>query len=108
MLDCIQAIEHFTQGLSMEDLQKSRLHQDAIVRNLEVIGEAANQLPKSIHQLDAGIPWPQLISLRNRLIHEYHGVNWDILIPAIIEQLPELKTRLTHLSKKLPQGPLDT
>ena len=103
MLDCIVAIETYTLGMSAEQLMASPLHQDAVIRNLEVIGEAANQLPDFVHDMCPEIPWPRLISLRNRLIHEYHGVNWDLLLPAILEQLPILKTRLESLKSQVPQ-----
>lgn len=103
MLDALEAIESFTQGLSPHELMASRLHKDAIIRNLEVLGEAANQLPKPCQGLAPDIPWPRLISLRNRLIHEYHGVSWDILLPTILTQLGELKEQLTYLLACLPQ-----
>lgn len=81
MLESIDAIERYTQGMDEAAIMASSLHKDAIIRNLEVLGEAANQLTKDIQALAPGIPWVQIISLRNRLIHEYHGVNWKVIIP---------------------------
>ncbi len=101
MLDCIDTIQSFAEPLSMTDLLASRLHKDAIIRNLEVLGEAANQLPQEWQQQAPDIPWPSIISLRNRLIHEYHGVNWDVLIPTIVQDLPLLKHQLLQLKKML-------
>jgi uncharacterized protein with HEPN domain len=97
MLDCIAAIASFVEPVGEEAVLESRLHMDAIIRNLEVLGEAATQLPKLWQEKVEGIPWPQIISLRNRLIHEYHGVDWNILIPTILHDLPSLKEQLEVL-----------
>jgi uncharacterized protein with HEPN domain len=106
MLDCIGAILGFMTFIEIEAVLESRLHKDAIIRNLEVLGEAANRLPKSIQDTATDTPWPQIISLRNRLIHEYHGVDWDILIPTIVQDLPVLKNQLETLlllTKETPE-----
>ncbi len=97
MIDCVTTIEGFVLPIGAEAVLSSRLHKDAIIRNLEVLGEAANQLPKTIQANAPKIPWSQVISLRNRLIHEYHGVDWDILIPTILQDLPTLKEQLLQL-----------
>ena len=97
MIDCVTTIEGFVLPIGAEAVLSSRLHKDAIIRNLEVLGEAANQLPKTIQAKAPEIPWSQVISLRNRLIHEYHGVDWDILIPTILQDLPTLKEQLLEL-----------
>lgn len=89
MLESIDAIERYTQGMDEEAIMASSLHKDAIIRNLEVLGEAANQLTKEVQALAPSIPWVQIISLRNRLIHEYHGVNWKVIIPIIVKELPK-------------------
>jgi uncharacterized protein with HEPN domain len=103
MLESILAIERYTEGMSQRAILESSLHKDAIVRNLEVLGEAANQLTKEIHLLAPNIPWVQIISLRNRLIHEYHGVNWKVIIPIIVKELPTLKEKLQTLQNSLPK-----
>ncbi|MCX5919862.1 MAG: DUF86 domain-containing protein [Candidatus Melainabacteria bacterium] len=97
MLDCIATIETFVLPIGIDAVLTSRLHKDAIIRNLEVLGEAANQLPKNIKEKAPEVPWSQVISLRNRLIHEYHGVDWDILMPTILKDLPALKQQLLQL-----------
>jgi uncharacterized protein with HEPN domain len=106
MLDCLQSIQQFVSDLSSDEILASRLHRDAIIRNLEVLGEAANQLPKPLQAHAPEVPWSQIISLRNRFIHEYHGVNWDVLIPTILKDLPLLKTQLETLRTFLKTLPL--
>ncbi|MFM7390261.1 MAG: DUF86 domain-containing protein [Vampirovibrionales bacterium] len=97
MLEFIQAIQTFCSNLQPEQLLASRLHRDAIIRNLELLGEAANQLPKALQEAHPHIPWKHMIALRNKLIHEYHGVNWDILLPTILNDLPPLQHQLQKL-----------
>jgi uncharacterized protein with HEPN domain len=103
MLDCIDTIMTFAQGLTPDELLESRLHRDAIIRNLEVLGEAANQLGSEVQALDTAIPWAKIISLRNRLIHEYHGVNWDVVLNVIVQELPTLKEQLSLLYDNIPK-----
>jgi uncharacterized protein with HEPN domain len=102
MLDCINTVLGFTANMTVDDIMSSRLHRDALIRNLEVLGEAANHLTKEVHQLAPDIPWPKLISFRNRLIHEYHGVNWKIIIPIVLQDLPLLKQQLEALYPLVP------
>jgi uncharacterized protein with HEPN domain len=103
MLESIQSIQDYTGTMSVEALLDSKLHKDAIIRNLEVLGEAANQLTTTVHALAPDIPWPKLIGLRNRLIHEYHGINWDVLIPIVLNDLSTLKDQLIALQAIAPK-----
>jgi uncharacterized protein with HEPN domain len=103
MLDCIDTISTFAQGLTADELLESRLHRDAIIRNLEVLGEAANQLGSEVQALDSTIPWAKIISFRNRLIHEYHGVNWEVVLNVIVQELPTLKEHLSILYDQIPK-----
>jgi uncharacterized protein with HEPN domain len=70
---------------------------------LEVLGEAANQLTDVVRSMAPEIPWPRLISLRNRLIYEYHGVNWEVLLPILFNDLPVLQAQLEALRDIAPQ-----
>ena len=97
MLDCLEAVESYANAIGIENVVNSSLHQDAIIHNLMILGEAANQLPKDIQAYAPEIEWHALISLRNRLVHEYHGIQWDILIPIMHEKVPELKVQLLAL-----------
>jgi len=103
MLDCLKTIQAYTGLLPMADLLASGLHKDAIIRNFEVLGEAANKVPEAIRQMAPDIPWQQMVSLRNRLIHEYHGIDWDILLPVILEDVPRVETLLQQVRQQLPR-----
>jgi uncharacterized protein with HEPN domain len=84
ILECIEKIESYISELSYEEFIQDAKTKDAVVRNLEIIGEAANQIPEEIQRKYQEIPWPQIISLRNRLIHGYFVVDYDIVWDIIV------------------------
>lgn len=79
MLECIRKIERYTAGLTRARILADEKTMDAIFRNLEVIGEAANGLPADVKAQASTIPWREVIGMRHRLIHDYAGVNWDMV-----------------------------
>jgi uncharacterized protein with HEPN domain len=95
MLDCIDAIDQFVRQTSdVKALEQNRLVRDAVVRNLEVLGEAANQLPEEVYRQFSRIPWRKIVGLRNRLIHDYTDVNVLLMWRIIREELPLLRVTL--------------
>jgi uncharacterized protein with HEPN domain len=87
----------FVQGRSRADLDSNRLLNLALVRLMEIVGEAANQIPKSSQASYPQIPWSQIVSLRNRLIHGYDSVDLDILWQIITFDLPPLIASLEKI-----------
>ena len=69
----------FTEGMSLDALQQDERTYDAVVRNLEIIGEAANHLPKQVQSQAPDIDWRKIVGLRNVLAHAYFGIDDDIL-----------------------------
>ena len=94
MLDHAREAVAFVEGKSRADLDSDRLLNLALVRLLEIIGEAASQLPKQEQLHHPRIPWPQIVSLRNRLIHGYNAVDLDIVWQIITSDLPPLISEL--------------
>ncbi len=94
MLDASQRAIAITDGRSREDLDTDDLLDLAVVRLLEILGEAANRIPKDEQALLSGIPWAELISLRNRLIHGYDSVDLDVVWEIVTDDLPPLVTQL--------------
>ncbi len=90
MLDYAREAVDLTQGKSRADLDRDRLLELALVRLLEIIGEAASRVPSEDCARYPEIPWPQIVSLRNRLIHGYDAVDLDILWQIIESDLPPL------------------
>jgi len=71
------------------------------VRNLEIIGEAANQIPMDIRERYKDIPWAQIVGLRYRLIHGYFVVDYDIVWNIIDKEIPDLKIKIKEIFKDL-------
>jgi uncharacterized protein with HEPN domain len=97
MLQCIAKIRRFTKGFSFEDFRGDEKTIDSVLRNLEIIGEAARQLPAEIREQYPEIPWAEMMTMRNIVIHEYHGVNLSIIWQTVKEDLPPLVSRLKRI-----------
>jgi uncharacterized protein with HEPN domain len=94
ILDAIERIQEFTEGMTLVQFDKNRMVSDAVIRNFEIIGEAGNHIPISIQNQYPQIPWKQIISMRNSLIHEYFGADNSVIWNTIQIHLPILKSQL--------------
>jgi uncharacterized protein with HEPN domain len=94
ILDAIAKIERYVQDFTFEQFRDDEKTVDAVVRNLEVIGEAVRHLSNQSAQLPTSIPWSDIAGMRNILIHEYFGVDLAILWQTIKSDLPALKSAL--------------
>ena len=90
-------IERYTAGLSREAFLHDDKTIDAVVRNLEIIGEAVKQLPAEFKAGHAGIPWAQIAGLRNRIVHDYAGIDLEIIWQVLQTALPEFHGQLQAL-----------
>jgi uncharacterized protein with HEPN domain len=90
MLDYAREAVALTQGRSREDLDQDRLLQLGLVRFIEIVGEAATRVTQETRSQYPHIPWPQITGMRNRLIHGYDSVDYDILWQTIKKDLPDL------------------
>ncbi|MEJ5363170.1 MAG: DUF86 domain-containing protein [Spirochaetota bacterium] len=88
ILNDIEKINNYIEGLSYEDFKYDEKTKDAVVKNLIEIGEAANHIPPNIIEKYTDIPWQQMISLRHRLIHGYFIIDYDIVWIIVKEELP--------------------
>lgn len=94
ILDAVAKIRDYTSGMNLEGLKNDDRTLDAVVRNLEVIGEAAKKIPDDVRRRYPVIEWKKIAGLRDILIHEYFGIDvniiWDIVqtkIPPLDEQI---------------------
>jgi len=71
--------------------------QDAVIRNLEIIGEAVKNLPPDLRKRYPRLPWSKIVALRNVLIHEYFGVDLEIVWQIVTKRLPVLKQSVNHM-----------
>ena len=97
ILECIDKIRRFTKGYSFEDFQGDEKTIDSVLRNLEIIGEAARHVPAEIRAQYPELPWAEMLTMRNIVIHEYHGVNLSIIWQTVKEDLTALVSPLKRI-----------
>lgn len=94
--ECLDNIQEYTKNGQNEFLN-SKLIQDAVIRNLEIIGEASKNISKQLRALHSDIPWRQMAGLRDILIHDYLGVDLFIVWNVVENELPNLKLKIKSL-----------
>jgi uncharacterized protein with HEPN domain len=97
ILECIAKIRRFTKGFTFADFQGDEKTIDSVLRNLEIIGEASRHVPVDIRTDHPEIPWAEMLTMRNIVIHEYHGVNLRIIWQTVKEDLPPLVAPLKRI-----------
>jgi len=97
ILDTICNIEQFMKGVSKEDFFNSIEKQYAVLRGLEIIGEATKNLSRELKKECSAVNWKDIAGMRDKLIHVYFGVNLRLVWKAIKEDLPELKKQVQKL-----------
>jgi uncharacterized protein with HEPN domain len=98
ILSAIRKIERYKSGMDPEGFRQDEKTVDAVVRNLEIIGEATRQLPEDFIARNPKVPWRQIAGLRNRIVHDYFGLDLDLIWEVIHHDLPQLQTLLEDLA----------
>ena len=93
----IRRITDYTGGMTYETFLTDTKTQDAVIRNLEVIGEATKNLSEGLRTKYAKLPWRSMAGVRDRLIHHYFGVNLDIVWQIATAELPEVAPQLDRI-----------
>jgi len=101
IIDSIEDTKSFTENMTFEDFAKDRKTINAVIRSIEVIGEAAKKIPKSIRDRYPSIPWKKIAGMRNKMIHEYFGVDIEILWKTIKGDVPPLKPLIQEILESL-------
>lgn len=101
IMDSINAVEEFMREIQYEDFKKDKKTIFAVIRGIEVIGEASKNIPKTIRSRYPQIPWNDMTDMRNKLIHEYFGVDIDVLWKTVQQDLPELKVLVLKVVDEL-------
>ena len=99
ILDSAAKILSYTQGLSLEDFNKDSKTVDAVIRNFEIIGEAANRLPEEFKDRYPEIDWHRIRGFRNRIVHAYFGIDYSIVWLIKETFLPNMIAQLTPISE---------
>lgn len=97
MLSAIGKIERYTSAMEQEMFRQDEKTVDAVVRNLEILGEAARQMPEDFASRHPEVPWRQIAGLRNRIVHDYFGLDLEMIWQVVRHDLPALRQRLEGL-----------
>jgi len=100
ILDSIKKIEKYTKNLSYREFCANQMAIDAVVRNMEIIGEASSHIPAEFRKKYQDVPWSKMKSMRNKVIHEYFGVDLDVVWETINEDLPGLGKMIRKIIKQ--------
>ncbi len=101
IIESIEDIWSFTKDMSYEDLESDKKTVYAVIRCLEIIGEAVKKMPKNIREEYPEIPWKEIGGMRDKLIHEYFGVDVETIWDTIHDDLSPLKKLITRITTDL-------
>jgi len=100
ILDAIRQIETYLQGISYETFCQDKLRQDAVVRRLEIIGEASRRLTEEFKAQHQEVPWQDIIAMRHKIAHDYFEVDLQTVLDTVKADLPPLKEWLSSSLKE--------
>jgi len=103
ILAAAQEVEEFTRGMNYETFSKDKKTINAVIRSLEIIGEAAKRIPEEIRQQYDAIPWKRISGMRDKLIHEYSGVDLEIVWAAINKEIPSVRPIIEKMLKDMKE-----
>ena len=103
MLDSISDVLEYCEGMDRDAFMSDKKTQAAVIRNLEVLGEAAKNVPQDFRKKYPQIEWNKIAGTRDKLIHHYFGVELDIVFEVVEDELPELKAQLIDILNSISQ-----
>ncbi|MBI3118476.1 MAG: DUF86 domain-containing protein [Candidatus Hydrogenedentes bacterium] len=104
MVDCAVQVLSFIEGRTRGDLDTDYPLQHLVIRNLEIIGEAASKISRGFRAEHPAVPWRDIVDMRNRLVHVYFDIDLDIIWATARELLPELLVQLRAIMRELDSG----
>jgi len=103
IIEAMSAIEQFVEGIDFEDFKNDDMRSSAVIRKFELIGEAAKSVPESIKQEYPDIPWKDMAGMRDRLIHFYFGIKYELVWNTIRDVIPQVKASITKILEELEE-----
>lgn len=97
LLNAMIRIAEYIEGYSFTEFKKDYKTVDAVIRNFEIIGEASNNIPAEIKEKYSELPWSEMYLLRNKVSHEYFGIDYEIIWDVASNYLPENKTQIEKI-----------
>lgn len=101
IVSCIDSIFLFIGKMSYDDFIKDDKTSSAVVRKIEIIGEAAKNIPQNIRILEPDIPWKEISGMRDVIAHFYFGIDYKVVWEVCMKRLPDLKVRILSLLEKM-------
>lgn len=101
ILACIHKIEDYTNGLTEKEFEANSEKQDAVIRRIEIIGEAVKNVSKELRAKNPDIPWKELAGMRDVVIHQYFGVTIALVWRAAISEIPSFKKSIEKIITEL-------
>lgn len=100
IIDAIKDIESFTKGLTKIRFVKNKLRQSAVIRQLEIIGEASKNIPSDFREKYVEVEWKKIAGTRDKIIHHYFGIDLDTVWDIVKKDLPDLKKKVKAILEK--------
>ena len=97
IVEAADRIASYVEGVTRSEFETDQMRIDAVIRNLQIIGEAVKNIPDSIREKDPSILWQEIAGLRNRVTHAYFDVDVDIIWDVVQSELPILKTQIQRI-----------
>jgi len=104
--DAIRRIEEFMGQLSFDEFVKDIKTNSAVVWQIQIIGEATKNIPQSLRRKYPSIPWKEMAGMRDRIVHSYFGISYEIVWKVVRERLPEIGTRIDLILDDFERGSL--
>ena len=101
MIACCYRIASDVSGIDSQDVSTESVLYRALLHDLAIIGEAANKIPKEVCEIFSNIPWPRVIALRNRIIHNYGAIASETIWQTIQESVPDLLAKLLEMQDSI-------